>query len=41
MSQFLSEMIEITGLSTGSWQTKDVSGAPWNVSVTAKGLVPG
>ncbi len=39
MAQFFNDLIEITGLATGSWQTKDVSGAPWNVPVTAKGLI--
>jgi hypothetical protein len=39
MSVFFNDLIQITGLTAGSWRTKDLSGAPWNVPTSAIGLV--
>ena len=39
MAIFFNDLVEITGLTTGSWQTKDLSGAPWSVPTSAKGLI--
>ena len=39
MAKLLDNLVQVTGLTAGSWQTKDLSGAPWNVPASATGLL--
>ena len=39
MATLFDNLIQVTSLTAGSWQTKDLSGAPWNVPATATGLL--
>ena len=39
MARLFDNLIQVTGLTAGSWQTKDLSGAPWNIPASATGLL--
>jgi len=39
VAKLLDNFVQVTGLTAGSWQSKNLSGAPWNVPATATGLL--
>jgi len=39
VAKLFDNLIQVTGLTSGSWQSKNLSGAPWNVPATATGLL--
>ena len=39
MAKLFDNLIQVTGLTAGSWQSKNLSGVPWNVPATATGLL--